>query len=126
MVTQQKATTLVRYRNYFERLEAHLGVLLIPIQHNATGPRQIVTTEALHADVIRKAAVDIYRKNQCRGMESPIQLFPTLDALGNLRFRAEQSDTTDQTTIDFLELLGQATLSILGSQSASVSEPDHR
>ena len=67
MVKQQQAPTLVGFRNYFEQLEAHLGALLVPIQHGATGPRQIVTTEALHADLARKAAVAIYRENQCRG-----------------------------------------------------------
>ena len=113
MVKQQQAPTFVGFRNYFEQLEAHLGALLVPIQDGATGPRQIVTTEALHTDLARKAAVEIYRENQCRGMESTVRLFPTLDALGRLRFKAENSNTTDRASIEFLESLGKATLSIL-------------
>ena len=124
MVKQQQAPTFVGFRNYFEQLEEHLGALLVPIQPRATGPRQIVTAEALHADLPRRAAVEIYRENQCRGMESPVRLFPTLDALGRLRFKAEDSNTTDQASVEFLELLGEATLSILGAQSTSDSEPD--
>ena len=124
MGKQQQAPTLVGFRNYFEQLEAHLGTLLVPIQHAATGPRQIVTAEALHTDLARKVAVEIYRENQCRGMESPVRLFPTLDALGRLRFKTEDSNTTDRASVEFLESLGEATLSILGNQSTSDSEPD--
>ena len=113
MVKQQQAPTFVGFRNYFEQLEEHLGALLVPIQPRATGPRQIVTAEALHADLTRRAAVEIYRENQCRGMESPVRLFPTLDALGRLRFKAEGSNTTDRASVEFLESLGEATLSIL-------------
>ena len=124
MVKQQQVPTLVGFRNYFEQLEVHLGALLIPIQPRATGPRQIVTAEALHADLARKAAVEIYRENQCRGMESPVRLFPTLDALGRLRFKAEDSNNTERASVEFLESLGEATLSILGTQSTIGSEPN--
>ena len=124
MLKQQQVPTLVGFRNYFERLETHLGALLVPIQQRATGPRQIVTTEALHADLARKTAVEIYRENQCRGMESPVRLFPTLDALGRLRFKSEDSNTTDQASVEFLESVGEATLSILGNQLTSDSELD--
>ena len=124
MGKQQKASTSVGFRNYFEQLEEHLGALLVPIQPRATGPRQIVTAEALHADLARRAAVEVYRENQCRGMESPVRLFPTLDALGRLRFKAEDSNTADQASVEFLDSLGKATLSILGAQSTSDSEPN--
>ena len=124
MVKQQQAPTFVGFRNYFDQLEEHLGVLHVPIPPRATGPRQIVTAEALYEGLARKAAVQIYRENQCRGMASPVRLLPTLDALGRLRFKAENSNTTDQASVEFLELLGEATLSILGTQSTSDSEPD--
>ena len=124
MGKQQQAPTSVGFRNYFEQLEEHLGALLVPIQPRATGPRQIVTAEALHADLARRAAVEVYRENQCRGMASPVRLFPTLDALGRLRFKVANSNTTDQASVEFLESLGEATLSILGPQSTSDSEPD--
>jgi len=124
MVKLQQTPTSVGFRNYFEQLEAHLGALLVPIQPRAPGPRQIVTAEALYADLARGAAVEIYRENQCRGMASPVRLFPTLDALGRLRFKTENSNTTDQASVEFLESLGEATLSILGTQSTSDSEPD--
>ena len=91
MTKQQQEPSLVGFRNYFERLEALLGTLLVPLQPGATGPRHIVTSEALHAALAREAAVEVYRENQCRGMESPVRLFPTLDALGRLRFKAEDS-----------------------------------
>ena len=124
MTKQQQEPSLVGFRNYFERLEALLGTLLVPLQHGATGPRHIVTSEALHAALAREAAVKVYRENHCRGMESPVRLFPTLDALGRLRCKIDDSDTTDRASVEFLESLGEATLSILGNQSKSVSQSD--
>ena len=124
MAKKQQAPTFVGFRNYFEQLEKHLGALLVPIQPRATGPRHIVTSEALHADLARRAAVEVYRENQCRGMQSPVRLFPTLDALGRLRFEVEDSNTTDQPSVEFLESLGEATLLILNAQSTSDSEAD--
>ena len=121
MTKQQQEPSLVGFRSYFERLEVLLGALLVPLQRGATGPRQIVTSEALHAALAREAAVEVYRENHCRGMESPVRLFPTLDALGHLRCKIEDSDTTDRASVEFLESLGEATLSILGNQSKSVS-----
>ena len=124
MVKQQQAPTFVGFRNYFEQLEEHLGVLHVPIQPRATGPRQIVTAEALHADLARRAAIEVYRENKCLGMESPVRLFPTLDALGRLRFNTENSNSTDRASVEFLESLGEATLLILGNESTGNSEPD--
>ena len=118
MVEQQQAPTFIGFRNYFEQLEEHLGALLVPIEPKATGPRQIVTSEALHADLARRAAVEVYRENQCRGMQSPVRLFPTLDALGRLRFEVEDSNTTDQPSVEFLESLGEATLLILNAHDS--------
>ena len=124
MVKQQQAPTVVGFRNYFEQLEECLGALLVPIQHGATGPRQIVAPEALHTDLAREAAVQIYSGSQCRGMNSPVHLLPTLDALGRLRFKAEEANTTDRPSVDFLESLGEATLSILSNRSTSDTETD--
>ena len=124
MTKKQQAPTFVGFRNYFEQLEEYLGALLVPIEPKATGPRQIVTSEALHADLARRAAVGVYRENQCRGMQSPVRLFPTLDALGRLRFNAEDSNTTDQPSVEFLESLGEATLSILDTQLTSDTKSD--
>jgi len=124
MIKQQQAPTFVGFRNYFEQLEEHLGALLVPIQPRATGPRQIVTAEALHADLARRVAFEVYRENQCRGMESLVRLFPTLDALGRLRLKAEDSNTADQASVEFLESLGEVTLSILSTQSTNDSEPN--
>jgi hypothetical protein len=122
MVKQRRVPAVIGFRIYFERLEASLGALLVPIHHGATGPRQIVTVEALYPNLAREAAVGIYRANQCRGMNSPVHLYPTLDALGRLRFAAVEANTTDWASVEFLEQLGEATLSILSSQPANHSQ----
>ena len=116
MLNQRHKHQAVGYRNYFIDLETRLGMLLLPIQRDATGPRHIVTSDALHVDLARQAAIAIYRENRCLGMESQIRLFPTLDALGRLRSDIEESNLTDTASIEFLELLGKATLAILGKE----------
>ena len=108
---------LVSFRRYFEILEEHVGILLVPVNKHATSPRRIVTSEALYAALAQRAALSIYRGNQCRSMSSPLYLLPTLDALGILRYEVESGCIEVTGGIEFLETVGQATLSILGGYS---------
>ena len=48
-------------------------------------------------------------------MASPLDLFPTLDALGALRYEVERRSIEVGGGLEFLETVGQATLSILGN-----------
>ena len=113
MTGNKEQQTLISFRRYFELLEKNLGMLLVPIKKYATSPRTIVTSEALYHNLAREAALGIYRTNHCRTMNFPVRLFPTLDALGALRCQVEVSDTEDKPAIDFLEMMGEATLLIL-------------
>ena len=88
-------------------------MLLVPIKRHATSPRTIVTSEALYHNLAREAALGVYRTNNCRTMNSPVRLFPTLDALGILRCQVEVNEREDKPAIDFLEMIGEATLLIL-------------
>ena len=110
-------TSSTTFRDYFDRLEELLGMALIPINSEAAGPKQIILSEALHADLAKEAAITIYRENHCRSMGSPIYLMPTLDALGCLRYKAEYSMCVDKDAIEFIESLGEATLSILRTKN---------
>ncbi len=103
---------VIGFRRYFEILEHEVGILLMSINKNANGPRTIISSEVLYADLARQAAISIYRENRCRSMNSPVYLFPTMDVLGALRFQTESDSIKTGAEVEFLELLGQTTLSI--------------
>jgi len=107
------------YRDYFLELEQHLGELLLPLTHRANSPKTIVSSDALHNELARHIAIEIYQSNECLGMESPVSLFSTLDALGALRYKLEVKETTDTQSIEFLERVGEATITILAGKTIS-------
>ena len=103
----------VSFVGYFEALETSLGPVQVPIEKYAKSPKTIVKSEGLFGPLTQQIAVDIFKNNKCRGMRSPIYLFPTLDALGTLHWDLEDTKTTDKATLDFLESIGEATILIL-------------
>ena len=107
----------LRYHEYFRELAQYLGDLLLPLAHQATSPKTIVSSEALHSEIVKRMAIKIYRSNNCLGMKSPVSLFSTLDALGQLRYEITIKETTDTQSIDFLESVGRATIEIFRETS---------
>ena len=103
----------VCFVEYFEALETNLGLLHIPIDKYAKSPKTIVKSEGLFGPITQQIAIDKFKNNKCRSMRSPIYLFPTLDVLGALHWKLEDNKSTDKATLDFLESIGEATISIL-------------
>ena len=103
----------VCFVEYFEALETNLGLLHIPIDKYAKSPKTIVKNDGLFGPLPQQVAVDIFKNNRCRTMRSPIYLFPTLDALGALHWDLEDKKNADKAALDFLESIGEATISIL-------------
>ena len=103
----------VSFMRYFEILEEHVGILLVPVNKHSASPRRIVSSEALYPALAQQTALSVYRENRCRSMASPLDLFPTLDALGALRYEVERQSIEVRGGLEFLETVGQATLSIL-------------
>ena len=99
--------------DYFGALETNLGLLYMPIDKYAKSPKTIVKSEGLFGPFTQKIAIDIFKNNKCKSMRSLIFLFPTLDVLGMLHWKLEGNKNTDKATLDFLESIGEATISIL-------------
>ena len=103
----------ITFVSYFEALETSLGLIQIPLDKFAKSPKTIVKSEGLFGPFTQKIAIDIFKNNKCKSMRSLIFLFPTLDVLGMLHWKLEGNKNTDKATLDFLESIGEATISIL-------------
>lgn len=103
----------ITFVGYFKALETSLGLIQIPLDKFAKSPKTIVKNDGLFGSLPQQVAVDIFKNNRCRTMRSPIYLFPTLDALGALHWDLEDKKNADKATLDFLESIGEATISIL-------------
>jgi len=106
-------TALLSYRSLFIELERVLGKVLLPIDRDATDPMRLVSSNAAFVELTRSVAVNIYRQNRCRSIHDAVDLFPTLDALGQIKRERKSSDTLDIIAADFLEHIGASVIRLM-------------
>ena len=94
------------YRSLFIELERTLGKVLLPVDRDATEPVRLISSNAAFLDLTRSVAENVYVQNDCRTLHDPVGLFPTLDALGKVKYECRNSDTLDVVAADFLERIG--------------------
>lgn len=104
----------------FAHFEYRVGRVLLPLDQTAQEPAALVSTQAVCLELAREAAVCIYRANGCQKLEDAVTLWPTLNALGELKARYRRRGKLDVMNADFLEALGRATLAFMDERTAPV------
>ena len=104
---------MLSYRSLFIELERVLGRVLLPIDRDATDPVRLVSSNAAFVELTRSVAVNIYRQNGCRSIHDAVDLFRTLDALGQIKRERKSSDTLDVVAADFLEHIGASVIRLM-------------
>lgn len=104
---------MLSYRSLFIELERVLGRVLLPIDRDATDPMRLVSSNAAFVELTRSVAVNIYRHNGCRSIHDAVDLFRTLDALGQIKRERKSSDTLDIVAADFLEHIGASVIRLM-------------
>ena len=104
------------YRSLFIELERALGKVLLPVDRDATEPVRLISSSAAFLDLTRSVAENVYVQNCCRTLHDPVELFPTLDALGRLKQQRHESGELDVTAADLLESLGHVANTLLIQQ----------
>ncbi len=97
---------MLSYRSLFIELERSLGSVLLPVDRDAVEPARLIFSSAAFLDLTRTVAKKIYAQNGCRTLDDPVELFPTLDALGAVKCERRNLDTLDVVAADFLERIG--------------------
>jgi|TARA_Y100000031_G_scaffold59056_3_gene66741 hypothetical protein len=106
-------TALLSYRSLFIELERVLGRVLLPIDRDATDPTRLISSNAAFVELTRSVAENVYQRNRCRSIHDPVDLFPTLDALGQIKRERRSSDALDVVAADFLERLGATVIRLI-------------
>ena len=112
------------YRSLFIELERALGKVLLPVDRDATEPVRLISSSAAFLDLTRSVAETVYVQNCCRTLHDPVELFPTLDALGKVKCQCRTSDTLDVVAAEFLERVGETVIwlfSNVGSDTYEIS-----
>lgn len=112
------------YRSLFIELERALGKVLLPVDRDATEPVRLISSSAAFLDLTRSVAETVYVQNCCRTLHDPVELFPTLDALGKVKCECRTSDTLDVVAAEFLERVGETVIwlfSGVGSDTYEIS-----
>ena len=104
---------MLSYRSLFIELERVLGRVLLPIDRDATDPMRLVSSNAAFVELTRSVAVNIYRHNGCRSIHDAVDLFRTLDALGQIKRERKSCDTLDIVAADFLEHIGASVIRLM-------------
>lgn len=108
------------FQALFAHFEYRVGRVLLPLDRTAQEPAALVSTQAVCLDLAREAAVGIYRANGCQQLEDAVTLWPTLNALGELKAHYRRCGKLDVMNADFLEALGRATLAFMDERTARI------
>lgn len=109
----------------FKALESDLGYHQVPLNHAATGLKDLFDSSPLHHDFMKRLAQTIYTANACRRVTDPVDRAATFEAVGPLRGEVLRSERTDVDLFHVLEELCVALDRSFGVAPA-VREPPKR
>ncbi|MDE0309481.1 MAG: hypothetical protein OXI60_06575 [Acidiferrobacterales bacterium] len=102
--SKKKSVTYATFRNLVSTLADQIGHHQIPIEQTAMHPAALITSDAIHYDIVKKLTRAIYRANSCYHLNAPIYFESTFDAIGEIYGDIVNSDVSD---IDQVELVHQ-------------------
>ncbi len=111
---------LTSFYHLLVSLEQKLGAVLLPIDHDASDAKRLISSNAAFLELTRSVAAEIFLENGCKTKDDPVTLYPTLDALGRIKRKQRDREALDLVAADLLEQIGAAVIQVL-SQKARVS-----
>ncbi len=115
---------MTSYYNLFVSLERTLGKVLLPIDHNASEPDRLISSNAAFLELSRSVASEVFAENGCRTKDDSVTLYPTLDALGRIKRAQKDCEALDVVAADFLEQVGAAVIELLPSEVGGIDKPN--
>lgn len=104
-------TTSANFRNLAITLSETVGQHQISVEPNAMHPDSLISSEAVHYELVKKIFRDIYRANHCYHLNAPIDCHTTFDVLGKIHADLIESDKSDIDQIGLIRIIGEATRS---------------
>ncbi len=72
-------------------------------------PNALISSEAVHYELVKKIFRDIYRANRCYHLNATVDCHKTFDVLGKIHAELVDSEKTDVDQIGLLQNIGEAT-----------------
>ena len=101
-------TASANFRNFVVTLSDRIGQHQIPVVRDAMHPNALISSEAVHYDLVKRIFRDIYRANHCYHLNASVSCHTTFDALGKVHAQLIDSDKTDIDQIGLLREIGEA------------------
>ncbi len=102
-------TTSANFRNLVVSLSESIGQHQISVVLDAMHPDTLISSEAVHYELVKKIFRDIYRANHCYHLNAPIDCHTTFDVLGRIHAELIDSEKSDVDQIGLLYSIGEFT-----------------
>ncbi len=96
-----------------------IGRHQLSLNESAMRPKELVAPDAVHYDLVKKIALNVYRANRCFHINAPIDRQRTFDALGTIQGELLQSDRTDIDQMNLVHEIGIHCAEFFDSRSDS-------
>ncbi len=121
--SQTQGATLT-YRGLLILLSECIGSHHISVAVNEMHPSKVISSEAVHYDLVKKVASAVYRANKCFHVNAPIQYEATMNALGQIHSELIQTDTTDIDQVSLMREIGFCAMEYFETLSSPPPNPD--
>lgn len=102
-------TTSANFRNLVISLSESVGQHQISVVRDAMHPNALISSEAVHYELVKKIFREIYRANRCYHLNATVDCHKTFDVLGKIHAELVDSEKSDVDQIRLLHSIGEAT-----------------
>lgn len=112
----------MNFLELFKSLESDLGYHQVPLNHAATGLKDLFESSPLHHDFMKRLAQTIYAANACRRPTDTVERGATFEAVGPLRVEILRSERTD---VDLFHVIEDLCVALDRAFGAAPVRPRH-
>jgi hypothetical protein len=117
----------MNFLELLRKLEVQLGYHQLPLNPSASTLKNLFETIALHDELMKRLAQEIYAANRCRQLSDPVERAATFEAFAPLRLQVLQSKHTDVDLFRFIDDLCTALDRAFGGEALTrVTDKDAR
>lgn len=103
---KNKAVPYATFRKLVSTLADKIGHHQIPVEQTAMHPAALITSDAIHYDIVKKLTRSIYRANNCYHLNAPVYFESTFDAIGKIYGEVVNSDDSDIDQVNLIHQIG--------------------
>ncbi len=103
---KKKAVPYATFRKLVSTLADNIGHHQIPVEQTAMHPAALITSDAIHYDIVKKLTRAIYRANNCYHLNAPVYFEATFDAIGEIYGDVVNSNDSDIDQVNLMQQIG--------------------